>query len=205
MLLHLPMAFHSQSLRQLFPYFTFFPQTWHWACLPPSSHLVRDLVPVSLGEVVEIRALPHSPASNLNLLLGECDLLSLIPMMNFPCSQIWITPPPPFVCWIPAYLFYSRIFLEFYSLISLHHQGVFFFSQLFYSHHYSNISHLKEKSSLDPHPLQLLFKMSAFLYTKASSNSSLYSLSAFLSLFFPKWPLASWPPPTGFFQRSAIT
>lgn len=126
MLLYLPMAFHSQSLRQLFPYFTFFPQTWHWACLPPSSHLVRDLVPVSLGEVVEIRALPHSPASNLNLLLGECDLLSLIPMMNFPCSQIWITAPPPFVCWIPAYLFYSRIFLEFYSLISLHHQGVFF-------------------------------------------------------------------------------
>lgn len=94
----------------------------------PSSLLTSKfviLLPVSLGEGIEIRVFLRPPASNLDLLLHPCDLPSLIPTVEFASLQnmenSW------FVCWIPALLFYSRIFLEFASLISLHHQVFFFF------------------------------------------------------------------------------
>lgn len=100
------------------------------ACLPSSSHLVHDLLPISLGKVVAIRALPYSPTA-----ICVCiATLPHFPLMHFPCSRIWNALL--FVYWIPTLLVYSRKFLEFCPFNISTSPGIF--PHVVYSHSYSN-------------------------------------------------------------------
>lgn len=126
LVLHLSTLFHSQTLRQLFPYLAFPLKHGIEPTFPPVHIQLAILLLVSLGKGVEIRALLHPPASNLNLLLHACDLPFLIPTVELALLQNMENPR--FVSWIPALPFHSRISLEFSSLMSPHHQVFFFFS-----------------------------------------------------------------------------
>lgn len=120
------------------------------------------LFSISLGKVVEIRALPHSPTSKLNLHLYPSIYLPSFSTDEFSLLQ---NIENLSVCLIITLLIYSRIFLEFCPL-NLSTSSVFS-SQLVYSHHYLNNIFLifKKTCPLTQTLLQLLYKVSA-LYIK---------------------------------------